>query len=181
MIIREAKLTDAEAITKVHVDTWLDTYRGIIPDDYLAKLSYEQRETSWRKILAEASTNNHPIYVVENSENEIIAFADGGRERSGNSIYQAELYAIYILPAYQRKGIGKVLFCKIADDLTRLGFKSLLVWVLADNPACKFYEALGGKIVDRNQIRRENAVLDVVAIGWIDIRQASTLTTAIDY
>lgn len=120
--------------------------------------------------MATASIDNHPIYVVENSEKQIIAFADGGRERSGNSIYQGELYAIYILPPYQRQSIGKKLVSTIAEELTRLGFDSLLVWVLADNPACKFYETLGGKIVDRTQIKRGSAILDAVAMGWIDIR-----------
>jgi len=43
MIIRKAKLDDATGIAKVHVDSWRTTYKGIIPDDFLNNLSYEQR------------------------------------------------------------------------------------------------------------------------------------------
>jgi len=42
MIIREATHNDIPALAKVHVDTWRTAYRGIMPDEYLANLSYEQ-------------------------------------------------------------------------------------------------------------------------------------------
>ena len=56
MIIREARLKDAEAIgfaarlrpiAKVHVDTWRTTYQGIIPESYIARLSYQKRKERW--------------------------------------------------------------------------------------------------------------------------------------
>jgi hypothetical protein len=43
---------------------------------------------------------------------------------------------------------------------------SLLVWVLADNPARKFYEALGGQYVYDKQVSIGNARLIEVAYGW---------------
>ncbi len=45
MRIREARLEDASAIARVHIDAWRETYQGIIPDTYLAQLSYETDET----------------------------------------------------------------------------------------------------------------------------------------
>jgi hypothetical protein len=47
MILREARPADAAKIARVHVDGWRTTYRGIVPDDYLAALSYEAQERSW--------------------------------------------------------------------------------------------------------------------------------------
>jgi len=47
MIIRRATIEDLKGIAKVHVDTWRTAYKDIIPDSYLASLSYEKRETSW--------------------------------------------------------------------------------------------------------------------------------------
>ena len=41
--IRVANVPDAAAIAKVHVDSWRTTYTGIVPDEYLAQLSYEQQ------------------------------------------------------------------------------------------------------------------------------------------
>jgi GNAT superfamily N-acetyltransferase len=170
MIIREAKLEDAKAIARVHVDTWRTTYIGIVPEEYLKKLSYETRETRWLKMLSNAAEKKHFVYVAEDSLGEIIAFADGGQERSGNSIYRGELYAIYILAAYQRQGIGKKLIDTLANKLSESGLNSMVVWVLADNPACQFYQTLGGQKVDHQEIELEGVILTEVAYGWIDTK-----------
>jgi hypothetical protein len=39
MLLREATLKDVPVIARVHVDTWQTTYRGIVPDSYLAQLN----------------------------------------------------------------------------------------------------------------------------------------------
>jgi hypothetical protein len=51
MIIREITYNDVPAIAQIHVDTWRTTYQGIIPDKYLATLSYQKRESGWLKFL----------------------------------------------------------------------------------------------------------------------------------
>jgi len=168
MILREARLDDASAIARVHVDTWLSTYRGIVPEEYLAKLSYKQRERSWVQMLSKASENNHFIYVVEGGAGQIIGFADGGLERTGDPVYKGELYAIYILDAYQRQGIGRILIRAVVNRLFQSGLDSMLVWVLADNPACRFYEALGGHKVYEQQIEIGGTKLNEFAYAWTD-------------
>ena len=172
MMIREAKLEDAEAISKVHVDSWLTTYQGIIPESYMAKRSYQKRKESWKKMLSDNQEKDrqHFVYVVENKTGQIVAFADGGLARNGDSIYQGELYAIYILEAYQRQGIGKNLTKKIAEKLSHSGLNSMLAWVLADNPACQFYQSLGGEQVKQQQIEVEGVKLNEIAYGWIDTK-----------
>lgn len=94
------------AIARVHVDAWRTTYCSIIPDEYLANLSYENRESSWRQMLSTAAENQHFIYVAEDGTGQIIAFANGGLERTSDPIYKGELYAIYIQADYQRQGQG---------------------------------------------------------------------------
>src|SRR5215475_2556560 len=42
LIVRRAELNDARGIAKVQVDTWRTTYKGIISDEFLAALWYEQ-------------------------------------------------------------------------------------------------------------------------------------------
>ncbi len=49
--IRPAVAADAAAIARVHVDTWRTTYRGIVPDEHLAKLSYEKGELAFPRWL----------------------------------------------------------------------------------------------------------------------------------
>ena len=44
MDISRASPEDAYAIAKVHVDSWREAYRTILPADYLAALSVEKRQ-----------------------------------------------------------------------------------------------------------------------------------------
>lgn len=170
MIVREASLDEAPGIARVHVDTWRTTYGGIVPEDYLAKLSYETRESRWLQMLSTAAENNHFIYVAEDGGGQIVGFADGGSERTSNPVYKGELYAIYINNTYQRQGIGRRLTLSVVERLRLEGFQSMLVWVLADNQACRFYEALGGQKVYEQQIEIGGVMLNEAAYGWIDTR-----------
>lgn len=172
MILREARLNDSAAIAKVHVDTWQTTYRGIVPEAYIAKLSYKKRKSNWDNQLSISTEaeSDYFIYVAENSTGEIVGFVDGGLERSSDSRYKCEIYAIYILKGYQRKGVGRSLVQLIASRLSQLGLTSMLVWVLADNPASQFYLALGGQKIYQKLIDIEGIELEEIAYGWNDTK-----------
>lgn len=167
MKIRKATLADAKGIARVHVDSWIATYRNIVPDTYLDQLSYEAREQLWKENL---KANNN--FVAENDDGEIIGFADGGKERTGKyAALQGELYSIYILPEYQAKGIGRSLIKRVVEHLKENGQHSLLIWVLEDNPSRGFYEKMGGKEVDRKTLSISGKKLTEIAYGWEDIDQ----------
>ena len=169
MIVREAKIADAPAIARVNVDTWRTAYRKIVPADYLANLSYEKRESNWQEILSNVKKTGDFVCVAENDSGEIVGFAAGGGERTGKYVYQGELFAIYILEEYQRQGIGRQLVGSVARKLAELSLNSMLVWVLGDNSACRFYEFLGGEKVEEEQTSRAGVILKEIAYGWKDI------------
>ena len=164
--IYTANLDDAAAIARVHVDSWRTTYRGIVPDDFLASHSYEQREQFWRQVFIDLSRSNF-VYVAED-DGQIVGFVSGGPERSGDILYTGELDAIYLLAPYQGQGIGRRLVVTLVNRLMQEGMTALLVWVLAANPARKFYERLGGKLVYERAITIAGASLIEVAYGWQD-------------
>lgn len=169
--IREARPEDAAGIARVHVDSWRSTYRGIMPDEVLAGLSVSERENNWVGILRDRTKFT---YVAE-SDGAVVGFASGGPERSKVPDYAGELYAVYLLEGRQRRGIGRALVRAFAERMLREGFTSLLVWVLVQNPACRFYEALGGIEVRRRKQRVRGVMLDEVAYGW---RDADTLISS---
>lgn len=168
--IRQANVEDALAIAKVHIETWRTTYKGILSEEYLARFSLQERENRWQKMLDTAAKDNHFTYVAEDLNKQIVAFADGGKERTNDPIYKSEIYAIYILEAYQRRGLGRALVRTLVKKFDELGVNSMLVWVLKDNPACQFYGALGGQKVRSKQIEIEGSMLDEIAYGWEDFR-----------
>ena len=160
--IRPADPSDAGAMARVHVDTWRSTYGGIVPAKHLASLSCRDRESKWFDILTTASPNTSN-FVAETESGDVVGFADGGPEREGNQTYRGELYAVYVLERYQRRGVGHRLVSAVAQRLISDGMYSMLVWVLQGNgPACRFYESLGGQRVGRQTI----------AIWWSGHRRA---------
>ena len=174
MRIREANAQDAEAIARVHVDSWRETYVGIVPDDYLTNLDHEQRERVWLAILSDNCVKEF-VYVAESDTGKIIGFASGGPAPREDSSYTCELNAIYVLEAFQRKGIGRQLTQAIARRLVQDGFHSMLVWVLADNRSKKFYSALGGRLLYEREIDIGGVKLVEEAYGWPDIQQLLTV------
>jgi L-amino acid N-acyltransferase YncA len=169
MRIRMATVADVAAIARVHVESWRTTYKGIVPDDFLANLTYEQREPLWRQVLSE-SAGLSLVYVAEDADGQIVGFASGGPERSGDTVYAGELYAIYLLDDWKRRGIGRQLTVTLVTQLVQAGFASLLIWVLAENPSRRFYEALGGQQVREQPVTIGGVQLIEVAYGWLDAR-----------
>lgn len=165
MKIRKAKKADAWDIAVVQVDTWRTTYKGIIPDDYLAQMSYEKRTETWEK-----AAKQEGFYVAENDAREIVGFSIGGKAFSETyANYVGELYAIYILRAYQGKGIGKLLTERVVQHLLNENIQSMQVHVLADNPARHFYESLGAKRIDTTIETIAGKDLQSLVYGWDDI------------
>ena len=166
--IRAAKPADAGAMARVHVDTWRTTYAGIVPAEHLAGLSYQAREKMWAGMLAAAAPPRSE-FVAETDTGEVVGFASGGPEREGSPTYRGELYAIYVRAAVQGQGVGRRLVSAVAQHLVTDGFDTMLIWVLQDNPSCRFYEALGGTWVGSKTIAIGGAELVEVAYGWTNI------------
>src|SRR5688572_16302733 len=95
MVIRKAQVGDANGIAQVHVQSWIETYRGLMPDDVLDNQSVERREAMWERVIAQR-IDVHPVFVAID-EDEIVAFVSGGAARDVFEGYDSELYAIYAL------------------------------------------------------------------------------------
>lgn len=168
--IREASLDDVPEIAKIHVDGWRETYAGIIPDDHLRSLTYEQREKMWSRGIPVHAKVGTPILVAEHEDGTVTGFAVSGRSNSSLEAYDAELFAIYVRLEHQGHGIGKALMEESARQLVSAGFRSMMLWVLRDNPMAGFYEHLGGHRLTSRNVTIGNKSLPEVAFGWKDLR-----------
>jgi ribosomal protein S18 acetylase RimI-like enzyme len=163
--IRAAVAADAPAIARVHVETWRSAYRGIVPPTFLAGLSVEERTGLWHKRIADPLGARF-VFVVEVAE-ALVGFAAGGPERSGDPNYPGELHSLYVLPSYQRHGLGRALVHAVAARLATTDTQSMLLWVLEANaPARSFYERLGGTLVRTQPIEVGGSGFTEVAYGW---------------
>ncbi|WP_117149174.1 GNAT family N-acetyltransferase [Paraliobacillus zengyii] len=166
MNIRRALPEDSRAVEKVQVDSWKTTYKNIVPDEYLNKMTYESREQKWIDIISDQT-----VFVAETDDGEIIGFSNGGKERTGKyPNYNGELYAIYILEAHQRMGLGKLLMEPIIENLKQNDIFSMIVLVLEENNSRLFYESLGAEKIDIVEIEVLGEKLNEIVYGWQDIR-----------
>jgi ribosomal protein S18 acetylase RimI-like enzyme len=162
-MVRAAIIDDAPAIAGVHVASWRSTYRTLLPGDFLDSLSEASYADRWTRIIGEGSSR---IYVAEDGGMPV-GFASAGRERAGETGYSGELYAIYVLDDFQRRGHGRELVRATVAGLREIGLEDMLIWVLRDNlPARRFYERLGGVYVRTQPITFGSATLEEVSYGW---------------
>ncbi len=162
-MVRPAGVDDARAIARAHVDTWRSAYRGLLPHDFLQSLSQAAYEVRWRETL---SAGQGQVYVAEEA-GDVVGFASGGRERAGETGYEGELYALYVLDRAQHHGHGRRLVRAVVEGLRGMGLGDMIVWVLRDNrPARDFYEELGGVYVRSQPITIGSARLEEVSYGW---------------
>jgi ribosomal protein S18 acetylase RimI-like enzyme len=163
--IRRAEPGDEAGMAFVHVASWRAAYQGLVPQEALDQLSVRTRSAQWRRVL-EGQAPDQFAYVACDAAHEVVGFANGGPERGEVPGYDSEVHAIYLLPDVQRRGIGRRLLVEVAEELTERGYRSLAVWVLADNPARAFYTALGGLPVAEKRIEIGGVSLPEVAYGW---------------
>ena len=166
--IRPAEPGDARGIAHVHVESWRTTYRGIVADEVLARLSEDDRAAFWRGVLDSSNSPGH-LYVATDDDIGVVGFASGGPERDRVANYSSELFAIYLLSSHQRRGLGQRLAAAVARGLALDGHSSMVVWVLARNPSREFYAALGGRLVASKAVEIGPDTLEEKAYGWQDL------------
>ena len=174
IVIRPAAPADAEAIARVHVDSWRDTYTGIMPEPYLAsQLDLPRREREWHEKLSRAPEGGAagvgPVVAVVGRA--VVGVAQGGPNRGTEEGCDGQLYLIYVRREAQGWGLGRRLTASVVADLLSHSFSSMIVWVLTGNPARQFYEALGGVVVGSKDVPVDNAVLEETAYGWPSLRR----------
>ena len=89
----------------------------------------------------------------------------------GGSLRSGEIGSIYVLPNWQRQGVGRGFIANAARHLASYEFQTLVVWVLHDDPARAFYEKLGGDACALREIQFIDTTLVQVCYQWLDISE----------
>jgi len=155
VVIRAGSAADAAQIAAVQREGWFAAYEGIIshevidrataPDDG-ARVRQTYRTRPWQKII-----------VAEAGEQEIVGYASFGPEMNvltepwpypvsdaGRDGQTAELYALYVHPAWWSTGSGRSLIERVLARTSAASYQFIVLWVLRDNTrARRFYERAG--------------------------------------
>jgi GNAT superfamily N-acetyltransferase len=167
IVIRPARAGDADAIARVRVDSWRETYRGMIPQGYLDAMKLEQSRALWEKVLTAGSTAVS-VFVAERDA-EIVGFGSGNMLAEPKHGFDAELSAVYVRREFQRAGIGRRLVAETAIALSQRdrGAGGLIVWVIAGNKGARvFFEHLGAELVVEQAFQWDGMDLVEAGYGW---------------
>ncbi len=169
--VRAARISDAVGIARVHVETWRAAYPGIVPEDYLVRMT-ESRQTALWEASIDSARGADAVLVAEDTDGAgIVGFGNCGRARHGDALGGAmgEVFTLYVANDWQGRGVGRALLGGLFGRLQKRGLNQAMVWVLSANPARFFYEAMGGK---RQVERREpfsGTILDETGYVWTNL------------
>jgi GNAT superfamily N-acetyltransferase len=167
--IRHANTNDISALAALHVQTFNETHlRGGSGGP-----SYELREHQWTEAFADTGSPWF-CFVIENESGELMGFAKGTRHDGGVPGFVGELNKIYVLRRYHRKGLGRLLLCKVARQFLGEGVVSMLLFGDAQSPANGFYEAFGAERLysDRGEFHG--------GYGWRDLSALADRCEGVD-
>jgi GNAT superfamily N-acetyltransferase len=163
--LRMATLEDAEAIARIHVETWRSTYAGMLPDELLVGMSLEKQTAMWQRMLRGGET----VIVADDPRYGVIGFGSYGPNRATRCDFTGEVYTLYILPDFPGLGIGQGLLRALFGALAREGHETALIWVVATSPSRFFYEAMGGRPAARRDTNMAGQTVPEVAYGWENV------------
>jgi GNAT superfamily N-acetyltransferase len=105
-MLRLATIEDAETIATIHVCTWQTAYKAIVPAQFLAALSIQKRANMWRRVISE----HHGTVLLASVNDSDVGFISFGPSRDHDGMEEGRdirIYAIYVLPKFWHRGIGR--------------------------------------------------------------------------
>ncbi|WP_395015827.1 GNAT family N-acetyltransferase [Dongia sp.] len=170
--IRAAVVEDCDALGRLHVRGWRETYSGLMPEWVIERLTPAARSLQWRTGL-ERGAKGPIVFIAEAEDRSPAGFAAAGPARDPAYPWQAEIYAVYVLQRHQRQGLGRALLRQLGAELAARERRQAGTWVLSANaPARSFYEAIGARAVHQRVDESEGWSCDETAYCWDDFPSA---------
>ncbi|HVK89960.1 MAG TPA: GNAT family N-acetyltransferase [Mycoplana sp.] len=165
--IRPGRTADVFAIGRVLVETWRATFRGLLDDAYLDRMS--PAEQAVRHMSRRNALGVGHFVAIDRTSGALVGFVNFGPARYSSPTPVGEIYALYVLPAYQGRGIGGELVRAVARRMVEGGTVTLFAWVLSTNPNRIFYERMGAIPVETGIIGLGGHRYEQVAYAWRDL------------
>jgi GNAT superfamily N-acetyltransferase len=144
-VIRPARATDVDALTRAHLAAFLAGNGPALPPNVLARITGERMRERWERHFAEPLTGS--LLLVAECGGRIVGTAASGPLRDDDDEAAAaagELYSLYVEPSVWGMGNGAALHDTALAHLAASGFDSALLWVLEGNARARsFYVAHG--------------------------------------
>ncbi|MFP7761645.1 GNAT family N-acetyltransferase [Marisediminicola sp. LYQ85] len=144
LLVRRPTRKDVATIARVHVESWRETYRGLMSDGVLDDPDLvRHRERFWSEALTNPLYAQNRIAVAE-LDGSLVGVAMAGPALDPGGETTDQLYLIYTLATVHGRGAGASLLEAVLDPHACTG-----LWVADPNPRAQaFYRRhgfVGGK------------------------------------
>ena len=146
-IISDAKVEDISSIIEIAEKTWWPTYQHILTPE---QIHYMLHAIYAPEILESQITLGLQRYLMLRNESGTQGFASYGPRQDDPDTYK--VHKLYVLPDNHKRGYGRALLEEIKTRLARMDKHRLDLNVNRHNPALKFYEGLGFRIVREEDV-----------------------------
>jgi GNAT superfamily N-acetyltransferase len=148
MELSEAAFPDFQDIAALQTESWRSAYRGILPGSYLDGPILEERQSHWQNLMRSADQKRRGVFLAKDG-GALLGFACVLLDE--DAVWGARLDNIHVRPAHRDKGTGRALFKWAAQWVSACEpeWPMHLFVFEANDSARRFYEALGGKVVEQ--------------------------------
>src|SRR5204863_1872457 len=114
MKIRRALAADAEDVGRIHVESWSVAYRGIMPDDVIARTDLAYRTQFWAERIAD---RDWPVFLIE-EHGQRVAFCQmvSSRDPDDDATRVGHITSIHVLPQLRGRGHGRMLMDHVLNE-----------------------------------------------------------------
>jgi ribosomal protein S18 acetylase RimI-like enzyme len=135
MKIRPVRASEAATVARVHVQADAETYRLLFGAHFHA-VPIDESLARWETALATGD-----VFLVAEDEGDIVGFVHAHGDW---------MSALYLLPAHQRRGVGRTLLSELCAAVQARGVAEIRFDCVATNAnAIAFYEAMGARRTGR--------------------------------
>jgi ribosomal protein S18 acetylase RimI-like enzyme len=108
------------------------------------------------------------MFVAEHPTGAIAGFIDFG-DPVLQVDHDVQVYSFYLLPQFQRLGLGEKLFRHCIREMKKRGYKRLCLDSLEASPYRAFYSKMGGTIIGHDGHKLGEEDFPTVIYGWDDL------------
>lgn len=156
MNLRHAEIEDIEKIQEVAMDSWLDTYSSIIPEESIREIV-----DSWYDSEDLKQQIKDPIFFVAEEKGEIAGFIHASVKDE-----RAHLHRIYLKPDSQGKGLGTRLYEKAEEMIKETDARFIRLEVMSENSrGLDFYMSKGFRLEKEEKVElNQTEVMQTVLV-----------------
>lgn len=154
--IRPARINDALQITTIGYNCWQDSYKGILPDQFLQSINLQQQIKRTEVAINNDSTH---FIVASNSNDSIVGYCSFGPSKRSIFPSHYEIHSIFLMQKERSKGLGSLLLYEA--ELRMISEKPVAVKIIKGNlKAIKFFNSNGYNYVSGKDGTFRNMVPD---------------------